>query len=613
MNKSLFKYLIFVFAFLSLASTNRPGTDAEQNSLSLFNSTDTFRAKFLSPTLTGDIDITIQDAASTITTTAQTDKLDAIGAGANVTSVNTQTGVVVLDADDISDAATTNKFATSAELSAISTNTTNNTGTVAVHSDVDAAQATAIGNLSGTNSGDQTSIVGITGTKAQFDTALTDGDFVHSVSGTSGTVADGDIDHDLLGNYVLGQHRIINDSSDLTTELLSANKINSIIDGLISGITVKAPVDASDEGLGAITLSGLGASPMNGVTLVDGVTEVVITEQGGSITVADIDNGIYIVSTGAWTRRPDLDSDAELKNGVFTGIINTDSTHNRHRFVIVTDNDIDIGVTPFVWAEIEAPEFGTTSGTITEGNDARIPSQDENDALVGTDGTPSTANKYVTNSDTRLSGTVTTHSDVSAAGSGIIISAGERTAIGTNTTNNSGTVTVHSDVSSAGSGIIITAGERTAIGTNTSDNTGTVAVHSDVTAAQATAIGSLSGTNSGDVVIFTSTEQTITSAGSLTIAHGLGVIPDLVKIRLIVDNVAGALGYADDDIVIMSIANLSSSSTTNRGVSIVPDATNLNIRYGSGGSVFRLVHKTTGVSTNIVNGQWKVIFKAYNF
>jgi hypothetical protein len=36
--------------------------------------------------------------------------------GGNVTSVNTQTGDVVLDADDISDAATTNKFATQAQL-----------------------------------------------------------------------------------------------------------------------------------------------------------------------------------------------------------------------------------------------------------------------------------------------------------------------------------------------------------------------------------------------------------------------------------------------------------------------------------------------------------------
>lgn len=47
-------------------------------------------------------------------------KLDGIAAGAEVNtvdSVNTQTGAVVLDADDISDAATTNKFTTAADIS----------------------------------------------------------------------------------------------------------------------------------------------------------------------------------------------------------------------------------------------------------------------------------------------------------------------------------------------------------------------------------------------------------------------------------------------------------------------------------------------------------------
>ncbi len=41
------------------------------------------------------------------------------------------------------------------------------------------AQLTVIGNTSGTNTGDQTSIVGITGTKSQFDTAVTDGNFLY--------------------------------------------------------------------------------------------------------------------------------------------------------------------------------------------------------------------------------------------------------------------------------------------------------------------------------------------------------------------------------------------------------------------------------------------------
>ena len=62
-------------------------------------------------------------------------------------------------------------------------------------------------------------------------------------------------------------------------------------------------------------------------------------------------------------------------------------------------------------------------------------------------------------------GLVTTHSDVDDAGSGIIISAAERTAIGTNTTTNAGVVTVHSDVTDAGSGAIITGTERTNFGT----------------------------------------------------------------------------------------------------------------------------------------------------
>ena len=47
------------------------------------------------------------------------------GGGGSVTSVNTQTGVVVLDADDISDTGTSNKWASQTELDQIATNTTN--------------------------------------------------------------------------------------------------------------------------------------------------------------------------------------------------------------------------------------------------------------------------------------------------------------------------------------------------------------------------------------------------------------------------------------------------------------------------------------------------------
>jgi hypothetical protein len=40
--------------------------------------------------------------------------------------------------------------------------------------------------------------------------------------------------------------------------------------------------------------------------------------------------------------------------------------------------------------------YGTSANTATEGNDTRVPTQSENDALVGTNGTPSSTNTYVT-------------------------------------------------------------------------------------------------------------------------------------------------------------------------------------------------------------------------
>jgi hypothetical protein len=50
--------------------------------------------------------------------------------------------------------------------------------TVALPISFDSTSSTRLANTSGTNMGDQTTIAGITGTKAQFDTSVTDGDFL---------------------------------------------------------------------------------------------------------------------------------------------------------------------------------------------------------------------------------------------------------------------------------------------------------------------------------------------------------------------------------------------------------------------------------------------------
>lgn len=67
-------------------------------------------------------DVTSAGSGAIITSTERT-KLSGIATGAEVNavdSVNTQTGAVVLDADDISDASTTNKFTTASDISKLS-------------------------------------------------------------------------------------------------------------------------------------------------------------------------------------------------------------------------------------------------------------------------------------------------------------------------------------------------------------------------------------------------------------------------------------------------------------------------------------------------------------
>lgn len=106
---------------------------------------------------------------------------------------------------------------------------------------------------------------------------------------------------------------------------------------------------------------------------------------------------------------------------------------------------------------------------------------------------------------------------------------GARTKVNDAKTSAGGSVTDHSDVSNAGSGAIITTSERTKvghltvtqavdldamesdIGTNSAKVSadGSVASHSDVSVAQATAIGNLSNTNSGDEPDATTTAKGI--------------------------------------------------------------------------------------------------------
>lgn len=104
--------------------------------------------------------------------------------------------------------------------------------------------------------------------------------------------------------------------------------------------------------------------------------------------------------------------------------------------------------------------------------------------------------------------------------------------------------------------------------------------------------------------VFTSTDQTITAAGALTLAHGLGVIPKHVHAILVCQ--VNDLNYTAGDLVPFP----NGGQGTSQGYSCVVDATNLNIRFGSQANVFILLNKTTGAGTNITLASWKIRFMA---
>ncbi len=108
---------------------------------------------------------------------------------------------------------------------------------------------------------------------------------------------------------------------------------------------------------------------------------------------------------------------------------------------------------------------------------------------------------------------------------------------------------------------------------------------------------------------YTSTAQTITSGGTLTLAHGLGVVPSLIQIQLKCIDAGGEAGYAQNDVAIIGPAI--NGLGAGQFLVIVPDATNINVRYPQAATCFEIGNKGTGTGTNLTNTKWNMIVKAW--
>lgn len=99
--------------------------------------------------------------------------------------------------------------------------------------------------------------------------------------------------------------------------------------------------------------------------------------------------------------------------------------------------------------------------------------------------------------------------------------------------------------------------------------------------------------------------QTLTLSGLLTLPHGLGVRPKNTWVEF--KNLTAESNYSIGDIVSFGI-QIDQSGATNRGLSIVTDATNIVSRQGSGG--WQIVNKTSGAIVGVTNANWAIRFWA---
>lgn len=100
----------------------------------------------------------------------------------------------------------------------------------------------------------------------------------------------------------------------------------------------------------------------------------------------------------------------------------------------------------------------------------------------------------------------------------------------------------------------------------------------------------------GSTSSFTSADQIITTAGSLTIAHGLGVSPKFLNMYIV--NQTAEANYTAGQVVTIY---------TNQPAVRV-DSTNLNVRYCN--SAIQVLDSTSGAPTSITAANWKMRFVA---
>lgn len=184
-------------------------------------------------------------------------------------------------------------------------------GTIAFVSDI-------TGTNSGTNTGDQTSIVGITGTKAQFDTAVTDGNFMYigdAPTAHTHLLAAGATDVTVTATNL----NILDDGLNTTLHFHDADRARGVHTGTQLSSTISDFTEASQDATGAMVDASLvyvDATPLLTRAALTG--DITATQGSNATTLATVNANV-----GSFGLAASVSTFAVNAKGLITSASNT--------------------------------------------------------------------------------------------------------------------------------------------------------------------------------------------------------------------------------------------------------------------------------------------------